>query len=135
MKDERIVTTFNRFAAGGFLIWQLLLSISLCYRTLILKQHPREWWDILAIFCFGIFFVSAACAKKGIFFPLSKRGWLALCIGLLALAFITGKIHSVVDVGGLVIGILLGMGLLIGITHFLDRRWKRKEGFEDEKEY
>ena len=133
MKDERIVTTFNRFAAGGFLIWQFLLSMSLCYRTLILQQHPRQWWDIFVIFCFGIFFVPVACARKGIFFPLSKKGWLALCIGLLALFCVTGRVHSVGDVCGSLIGILIAMGLLIGITHFLDRRWKRKEGFEDEK--
>ena len=131
--DERIQSTINRFAAAGFFIWQLLLSISLNYRFWILKQHPREIWDIFAIFCFGIIFVSIACAKKGIFFPLSKWGWLALCIFLFALFLIKGRIHSVGDVGGFLIGMLIAMGLLIGITHFLDRRWKRKEGFEDEK--
>ena len=131
--DERIQTTFNHFAAVGFLIWQLLLSISICYRMWFLKQHIREIWDIFAIFCFGILFVSIACAKKGIFFPLSKWGWLALCIYLFALFFILGQIHSIVDVGGVLIGLLLGMGLLIGTTYFLDRRWKRKAGIEDEK--
>ncbi len=133
MKDERIQTTANRFAAVGFLIWQLLLSISLNYRLWILKQHIREIWDIFAIFCFGIIFVSIACAKKGIFVPLSKWGWLALCIFLFTLFFIMGQIHSVVDVGALLIGFLPGMGLVIGIAYFLNRRWKRKEGIEDEK--
>ena len=131
--DERIQTTTNRLAAGGFFIWQLLLSISLMYRMIILKQPPRQWWDIFAIFCFGIIFMFIACAKKGIFFPLSKRGWLALCIYLFVLFLIMGQIHSVGDVGGFLIGILIGMGLVIGITHFLDRRWKRKEGIEDER--
>ncbi len=132
-KDERIQTTINRSAAIGFFIWEFLLSISLNYRFWILKQHPREIWDIFAIFCFGIFFVPILCAKKGIFFPLSKWGWLALCIFLFTLFFIMGQIHSVVDVGGVLIGLLLATGLIFGIAHFLTRRWERKEGIEDEK--
>jgi len=44
-----------------------------------------------------------------------------------------GQIHSVVDVGALLIGFPPWMGLVIGIAHFLNRRWKRKEGIEDEK--
>jgi uncharacterized membrane protein len=99
----------------------------------ILKQQIREIWDILAIFCFGIIFVSIACAKKGVFFPLSKWGWLALCIFLFALFFIMGKIHSVVDVVGVLVGLLLSMGLVVVVTRFLNRRWERKEGIEDEK--
>ncbi len=134
MSDERIQTTINRIATIGFLIClYIFLPISILYRTLILKQHIREFWDIFAIFCFGIFFVPILCAKKGNFFPLSKWGWLALCIFLFALFFIMGQMHSVGDVGGFLIGMLIAMGLLIGTTHFMDRRWKRKEGFEDEK--
>ncbi len=131
--DERIQTTVNRFAAIGFFIWYALTLISLDYRLLILKQHPREIWDIFAIFLIANLFVIIACARKGIFFLLSKRGWLALCIFLFALSFITGQIHSVVDVGGVLMGLLLATGLVFGITHFLTQRWERKEGIEDEK--
>ncbi len=141
MKDERIQTTANRFAAGGFFVWFALVSISLCYRTLILKQHPREWWDIFAIFCFGIIFVFIAYANKGVFDHSFKRTWLVIGIGnliiLFMVFFIMGGIHSVVDVGEFLICVLLGylpaMGLVIGMAHFLNRRWKRKEGIEDEK--
>ena len=162
MKDERIQTTVNRFAAGGFFIWQLLLSISLCYRTLILKQHPREWWDIFAIFCIGTFFVSIAYANKGLFDHVFKRTclaisigvfiayankgvfghrfkrfWLTICIfvliGIFTVFFIMGRIHSLADVAAVLIGFLPAMGLVIAIAHFLNRRWKRKEGIEDEK--
>ena len=137
MKDERIAATTNRFAAIGFLIWQLLLSISLCYRTAILKQHPREFWDIFAIWAIGIFFVFIAYANRGVFDHGFKRRWLTIgigcLIGILALFFIMGRIHSVVDVAGSLIGILVGLGLCIGTAHFLNRRWKRKEGIEDEK--
>jgi hypothetical protein len=40
MKDERIQSTLNRYAAVGFLVWYMLLSISLMCRALILKQPP-----------------------------------------------------------------------------------------------
>jgi len=137
MKDERIQTTVNRFAAIGFYIWYFLMSISLCYRMLILRQHPREWWDIFAIWVIGIVFVFIAYANKGIFDPGFKRFWLTififLIIGLFALFFFLGQIHSIVDVGTFLIGFLPGIGLVIGIAYFLNRQWKRKEGIEDEK--
>jgi len=137
MKDERIQTTVNRFAAGGFFIWYVLTLISLCYRLLILKQHPREFWDFFAIFLIANLFVFIAYENKGVFDHGFKMRWLAICIGIFisifTLSFITGRIHSVVDVGELLIGLLLGMGLVIGTAYFLNRRWKRKEGIEDEK--
>jgi len=137
MKDERIQTTVNRFAAIGFFIWYLLLPISLQYRLRILKQHPREWWDIFAIWVIGMFFVFIAYASKGVFDYGFKRIWLAICIGafigILTVFFIMGQIHSVVDVGAMLIGFLPGMGLCIGIAYFLNRRWKRKEGIADER--
>jgi hypothetical protein len=137
MKDERIQTTANRFAAGGFFIWYFLMLISLCYRTLILKQHIRDFWDISAIFCIGTLFLFIACANKGVFDHGFKRRWLNICIVLIIeipiLLFIMGLMHSVVHVGGALIGVLSGLGLVIGIAHFLNRRWKRKEGIEDEK--
>ena len=137
MKDERIQTTANHYAARGFFIWYLLLTISLLYRTLILRQHPRDFWDIFAIFCIGTLFVFIAYAKKGIFDHNFKRIWLTICIsafiGILTVQFIAGRMHSVVDAGALLIGFLPGMGLVIVIAHFLNKLWKRKEGIEDEK--
>jgi hypothetical protein len=44
-----------------------------------------------------------------------------------------GQIHSVVDVVGVLVGLLLAIGLVVGVTLFLNRRWERKEGIEDEK--
>ncbi len=137
MKDERIQTTVNRCAAMGFLVWSLLLMISFDYRALILKQHPREWWDIFAIWFIGILYVSIAYASKGGFAHVSKRFWLTIFIGVFivnfTLFFIMGRVHSVVNVGGHLIGSLAGLGLVIGIAYFLTRRWERKEGIEDEE--
>jgi hypothetical protein len=138
MKDERIQTTVNRFAARGFYFWHLLMSIALGYRVLILKQDLRDWWDILAIWLLGIFFVFIAYVSKGVFAHLNfKRLWLTSGIGVIifniTLFFIIGQIHSVFEVVAFLISMLSGMGLAIGIAYFLNRRWKRKEGIEDEK--
>ncbi len=137
MKDERIQTTINYIARRVFIIWFVLMLISLNYRLWILKQHIRDYWDIFAIFFIGSLYGFIAFANKGVFDHGFKMIWLGIFIGvfivLFALSFITGRIHSVVDVGELLIGSLLGMGLVIAISHFLNRRWKRKEGIEDEK--
>jgi len=137
MKDERIQTTLNRFAAMGLLIcWYLLLPISLLYRMLILKLPPRDWWDIFAIWVIGILFVFIAFASRGVFANGFKKFFLAICIGVIigvfTFAFITSQIHSVADMSEWLIGSSAGVGLVIGIAHFLNRRWKRKEGIEDD---
>ena len=113
------------------------MSMSLIYRMLILKQHIRDFWDIFAIFIIGTFFVFIAYANKGVFDHDFKKRWLTIgivnLIVFFAVFFITVRIHSVVDVGAFLISFLLGMGLVIEITHVLNRRWERKEGIEDEK--
>ena len=140
MKDERIQATHNRIAAIGFCIWYVLMWISMCYRGLILQQHPREWWDIFAIWVIGILFVFIAFANRGLY-DLDhgfKRKQLTIPIGVgifvsLTLLFIAGKIHSALDVIVFLVSILLGIGPVIGIAYFLTRRWKRKEGIQDEE--
>ena len=140
MKDERIQTTVNRFAAGGFFIWFILLSISLCYRQLILKQHIRDFWDIGAIYWVGLIYLFIARATQGALDHSFKK-WLTIGIVLMIVIpttlFISGQIHSVVDVAvlliAMLIGFLPGIGLVIAVAHVLNRRWERKEGIEDEK--
>jgi len=139
MKDERIQATINRNATIGFLIClYFLLPISILYRLLILKQHVWEFWDIFAIWFFGIFFVFFAYARKGVFAHHSfKRTWLPICIAVIIVNFTLflgmGPIHSVFEVGAFLISLLSGTGLAIGIAYLLNRRWVRKEGIEDEK--
>jgi len=135
MKDERIQATTNRCAAGGSCIYYLLLTTSLLYRMLILEQHIRYFWDIFVILIIGAFFVFGACARRGALDHEFKRKWGAICIsaciGALAVQFFLGRMRSIVDVGVFLVGFLPGMGLCIGIAHFLNWRWKRKEGIED----
>ena len=115
------------------------MSISLCYRVLILKQHPRQWWDIFAIWVIGILFVFIAYANKGLydFDHGFKRKLLTIGIGAgiivsLILLFIAGEIHPIVDVGMYLIGFVFVIGSVIGIAYLLNRRWKRKEGIDDD---
>jgi len=137
MKDERIQTTVNHFAAGGFFIWHSLTSVSLSYRFLILKQDPRDLWDFIVIYLIVNLFVFIAYASKGVFDHVFKRLWLTIFIGVfivnLTLFFIMGQIGSLVDVVKYLIGFLLGMVPVTATAYFLNRRWKRKEGIEDEK--
>ncbi len=144
MKDERIQATANRTAARGFFIWYALLLISMYYRMLILKQHTRDYWDIVAIFFIGTFYVFIARACKGGLAPdfLKKRTLIigiagaiigGVSIGILRGQFFMDEIHPVANVGLYVAGFLPGAGLVIAMAYLLDRRWKRKEGLEDEK--
>ena len=137
MKDERIQTTANRIGRIGFVIYFVLMIISINYRLWILKQHPREFWDFMAIFFIASFFVFIAYANKGIFEHNFKRFWFAICIGIIitnmTLMYIIGRIHSIVDLSVFLFASLFGVGLIIAIAYFLNRRWKRKEGIEDEK--
>ena len=107
------------------------------HRTLILKQHIREIWDISAIWFIGSLYIFIAYASKGVFAHGFKRFWLTIFIIVfivnLTLFFIMGLIDSVVDVVEYLIGFLLGMVPVIGIAYFLNRRWKRKQGIEDEE--
>jgi len=137
MKDERIQTTISHITRRVFFIWYLLMLISLNYRLWILKQHPRDFWDIFAIWVICSLYGFIAFANKGVFDHGFKRLWLTIgivnLIVLFTLFFIIGQIHSVFDVGVFLISYLPAMGLVIGIAYFLNRRWKRKEGIEDEK--
>lgn len=138
MKDERIQITMNRVAALGFFcICYVLLPVSVLYRMLILKQTPREFCDIIAIFFVGMFFVCVAYARAG-FVPLvTKSMWLTIgvvnLVVMLVLIFIKGEMHSAADAGAMLIGYMPATGLVIGVFHFLRRRWERKEAVEDER--
>ncbi|MGO8703107.1 MAG: DUF6773 family protein [Candidatus Brocadiia bacterium] len=137
MQDERIQNTINRIAARGYFILFISMMISLYYRQFILKQHVREYWDILAIFALGSFYTFIAFAMNGGLDYGFKRRWLGVSIGVIigcfAGQFIMGQMHSVVGMAAFLLGVLPGLGIAIGIAFFLNRRWKRKEGIEDEK--
>ncbi len=137
MKDERIQTTANRIGRMGFIICFVLMIISINYRLWILKQPPREFWDFMAIFFIASLYGFIAFSKKGVFDQNFKKFWFAICIGIIfvniTLMFITGRIHSIVDLCVFLFSSLFGVGLIIAVAYFLNRRWKRKEGIEDEK--
>jgi VanZ family protein len=137
MKDERIETTVNRVAARGFIILYFLMILSLDYRVLILKQPLRDYWDFVAIWLIATLFGFVALASKGGFDYGFKGYWLKISVMVLIVVpttlFLTGRIHSVAEVAAMLIGGVPAMGLVVGTAYFLNRRWKRKEGIEEEK--
>ena len=137
MKDERIQATINRIAAGGCFLWYAFTLIAFNYRLWVLKQHPREFWDFFAIFLIVSLYGFIAFASKGAFDQRFKKTWLTIgitvIVGNTALFFIMGQIHSIAELGAFLLGIIPSVGLVIAVTYFLNRRWKRKEGIEDEK--
>jgi phosphatidylglycerophosphate synthase len=137
MKDERIQTSMNRIMARGFLcVCCLLLPASALYRILVLKQDPSEFWDIIVIIFVGMFFLCVAYAKAGFVPHVSRKEWLTIgivnLVVFLLLFFIMGQMHSVADVGAMLIGYIPALVLVIGAFHFLRRRWDLKEALEDE---
>ena len=137
MKDERIQATVNRIAAGGCFLWYALTLISLNYRLWILKQHPWEFWDFFAILLIVSLYGFIALASKGAFEQRFKKTWLTIgitvIVGNTALFFIMGQINSIAELGKFLLGVIPSVGLVIAVTYFLNRRWKRREGIEDEE--
>ena len=135
MYDERIQTTANRIAKRAFMLFFVLTLISINYRLWILKQHPRQFWDFLAIFFIASLYGFIAFSNKGVFDQNFKRFWFAIGIGIvignITLMFIMGRIHSIVDLCVFLFSTLFGVALCIAIAYFLNRRWKRKEGIEE----
>ena len=113
------------------------MTISINYRLWILKQHPSEFWDFMAIFFIASLYGLIAFASKGALDHKFKRFWFAICIGIIItnmmLMYIIGRIHSIVDLCVFLFASLFGVGVVIGIAYLLNRHWKRKEGIEDEK--
>lgn len=138
MKDERIQVTMNHFAAIGFLfICYVWVPLSVLYRTMVLKQHPREFRDIVAIFFIGILLLGVGYVKASFVPILSKREYWIIgivnFIVIFTLFWIMGLLQSVVDIGEMLIGYIVAMMLVIGMFHVLKRRWQRKEEIEDEE--
>jgi len=137
MKDERIQATINHIGRIGFAIFFVLTLISINYRLYVLKQHPRLFWDFMAIFFIVSLYGFIAFANKGVFEQNFKRFWFAICIVIIitnmTLMFIMGRIHSIVDLFVFLSSSLLGVGLVIAAAYFLNRHWKRREGIEDEE--
>jgi hypothetical protein len=136
--DERIETTQNRIAAITSQMWYWLILIAVGYRVLILKQHLRDFWDIAAIFVIVSAFGFLARVRKGVFDHVFKQRSLGLAIVLtvlvVTLEFFKGHIHSAADVGRTLIFAAVGLGVVIETVYLLNRRWKRKEGIEEEKD-
>jgi hypothetical protein len=64
--DERVIATRQRWAAAGWAMLSLALSLDLVVRTLILRQDPRQWLDIGAIWMAALLYASTGMTASGV---------------------------------------------------------------------
>jgi len=137
VRDERIESTKANIARTVFLIWYLLLTASLCYRTLVLRQPAKEFWDIFAIWVIGILFGFISFAVKGVFDVGFRRVIVPIVVIVLVAVPVTflvaGQIHSASRFFAVFISGALGMGLFVLAAYLLTRLWRRRHGLDDEK--
>lgn len=131
IRDERVIRTKNRIAARGFAIWSISLMITLLYRQFYLRQPPREYWDIAAIFFAGNLYVTIASFAQGAFHESAIRRsgkWTVAVILLtvVAVMYLQGEISSVIDGVAHVALALAGLSSLGLLSYYLYRRWEKQ---------
>ena len=134
--DERIVISRNEIAAQAFKICTVLLFIATMYRLLYLGQHPRECWDLIAVFFVGGVYCNIANVVRGNVRDLHgssfPRLWerlvrilLIVSLTILALNLWRGRIASVADLVEDWLGFLIIVPTGLVLLYFLVRRRKR----------
>ena len=80
--DERVIATRQRWGTCGMVILTIALAIDLIVRILVLKQEPRQWLDIAAIWMGTAVFVSIGMAASGVqlYGGKSSKAWLLILI-------------------------------------------------------
>ena len=123
LKDERIRTTRNRFAAHGFYILMWLILLDLFYRQVYLQQHISEYLDIFVIFLIGPFYVAIAFITNGLLLwtinPI-KRLLFIIPAGALSAAalqhFLLEKNQSIPQLGKTFIAFLIGLKIFFNAS-------------------
>ena len=131
IKDERIQSSMRHIASQGFVIWWVLMNVSLLYRQFYLKQPLEQYWDLAAIFFIGIMFASISIFGRGAVHENAITRlfkWLVpfIIIGLVALNYIQGNIASIKQLIVTIIGAAIGSSLVMVVFYILYRRWERK---------
>jgi len=81
-RDERVIATRQRWAARGLLLVMVALSIDLIVRILVLKQEPRQYFDIGLIWTATMLYVSIGMTASGVapYGGKWSQAWLAILI-------------------------------------------------------
>lgn len=136
--DERIVATRQRWAARGFWILYLALSIDLIVRTLVLKQTPSQYLDIALIWMATMVYVSFGMVRSGV--NLYPKKWSnVMLVALIALQvpvvlWLTGQVNSWLQYLVYVVITAASASVTMLVFQRIFRRWERKTLGQDSLE-
>jgi hypothetical protein len=129
--DERIVATHQSWAARGWAILFIALSIDLMVRSLILKQDPRQYLDIGLIWMGTMLYVAIGMTASGVA-PYGGKWWrmwpiipLVVVVNTVMLARM-GMAQTFPDVAASVVSATAGLSLAIVIGRGIYARWERR---------
>lgn len=100
--DERIAATAQKWAAVGGIFLSIALAIDIVVRCFILRQDPKEYWDIGLIWMVNLFIVCIGQIRSGIQpvgverrqFKISILMIVEIAILVPALLWLLGMVHS-----------------------------------------
>ena len=133
--DERIKAVRNSAAAGGFGIVYSLLLIDLLYRQLYLRQSPGNWWDIFMMWFVSSLYVGINVYSSGMMSDKVGQQFKVMipCIfvSIIASFYFTGKITSMLDLLGVILGIVPSLFAVFLFYYYLNRRWEKKNELDE----
>jgi hypothetical protein len=130
-RDERTTATADRWAARGYGLLFVALSIDLMVRTLILRQHPGQYLDIALIWMGTILYVGIGMSASGVQMH-GGRLWkmwpiipLVVVVNTVLFARM-GIAQTFTDVAAGVVSATVGFSLFIIIFRGIYGLWERK---------
>ncbi len=135
IKDERIISTRNKYLSHGFYIYFFLSLIAFYYRIFILGQKINEFWDLFIIFHLGTFYVFFNLITHGAWYAGKiKNRIIRICVGVtigITLAnYLRGDLNSFYDVFELILGLIIGFLIIIPVILYLNYWWKKRNELE-----
>jgi hypothetical protein len=131
VRDERIVTTRQRWATRGFALLFIALPADLMVRMFVLKQDPRQWVDISAIWLATILYVAIGMSASGVA-PYGGKwstSWLAIVVigvGVPVILALMGMVPTpaifLVDMVLAALGALVAIMIARGVYGAWERR-------------
>jgi len=129
--DERITATRHLWAARGWALLMLALSIDLIVRTLILSQHPGQYLDIALIWMATIVYVAIGTTASGVEMH-GGRLWkmwplipFVVVVNIVTLARM-GSVPTFTSVAAGVVSATVGFSLTIVLVRGIYARWERR---------
>ncbi|MBN2029734.1 hypothetical protein JW824_05760 [bacterium] len=135
IKDERIISTRNKYLAHGFYIFYFSSLLAFLYRLFILKQTINEFLDLFIIFHLGVFYVYFNLISHGAWYSghMKKRFIrmaLAIFVGNIAAVYLRENLISLSDVFATILGMISGLLIIVPIMLYLNYRWKKRNELE-----